>query len=116
MPAKSRYISLTTTVDSRQRAQALARRIVNSRLAACVQTMPIRSVYHWKGSVETAEEFLLIVKTRATLTQVLVNLIRSVHAYELPEIVVTPITGGLKEYLDWIGAETSSLRPARKRP
>ena len=112
---KGRYISLTTTVDSRRRAQALARQIINSRLAACVQTVPIRSVYRWKGYVESAEEFLLIVKTRATLTRSLVDFIRSVHPYELPEIVVTPITGGLKEYLAWIGEETLSLKPARRK-
>ena len=112
---KSRFVSLTTTIDSRRRAQALARQLVDSRLAACVQTVPIRSVYRWKGSVQSAAEFLLIAKTRSTLAGALTRLIRTAHPYEVPEIVVTPITGGLMAYLNWIHDQTSERGPARSK-
>ena len=113
---KCHFVALTTTVDSRRRAQTLARQLVTGRLAACVQTVPIRSVYRWKGAVESAAEYLLIAKTRAVLVKALVGFIRGVHPYEVPEIVVTPITGGLKDYLAWIDAETSDRKPARSKP
>jgi periplasmic divalent cation tolerance protein len=103
--SRNGFVVVTTTIDRRARAEKLARQIVARRLAACVQYTAIHSVYRWKGSVESTGEFLLIAKTRAALSKPLVSFVRSVHPYEVPEIVVTPIAGGLKEYLDWVRAE-----------
>ena len=107
MPRRNRFVTLTTTIDSPAKAGKLARQIVRSRLAACVQSMPIRSVYWWKKSVESAGEILLIAKTRASRAKALIGFIQERHPYEVPEIVVTPIIGGSKDYLTWIEKETT---------
>jgi periplasmic divalent cation tolerance protein len=106
--ASGACVVVSTTVDSEAAARALAGRIVAERWAACVQCVPVASTYRWKGSVERAAEFLLLAKTRAALAKGLIAFIRRHHAYELPEIVVTPIRGGLAEYLRWIRTETRS--------
>lgn len=106
MSRKTDFVIVSTTTDSLGKAGRLAEKIVKSRLAACVQYMPIRSIYRWKGKVEKANEYLLISKTRASLAGRLLSFMRKNHSYEVPEIVITPVTGGLKEYLSWIDKET----------
>jgi periplasmic divalent cation tolerance protein len=92
-----------TTTGSKQEAQKIARGLVERKLASCVNVAgPIESVYRWKGAVETAEEFLCIVKTTAAAVEAVQAAIRELHSYELPECVVVEI-GGSKEYLAWIG-------------
>jgi prepilin-type N-terminal cleavage/methylation domain-containing protein len=103
-----------TTIASRAAAMKMARQIVAARLAACVQIVPIHSVYRWKGAVESAGEYRLEAKTRAALVPRLTAFIRRRHCYELPEIVAVPLAGGLKEYSDWIAAETLATPPGRK--
>ena len=98
-----------TTFPERAQAEALARELLAARLAACIHIgATVRSLYHWKGEIETADETPVAIKTRAGLYARLEAAIRSRHPYELPEIVAVPITHGLPEYLDWIAAETSS--------
>ena len=103
-----KIVVVSTTIDTRARAVKLAGKIMESRLAACVQYMPISSIYRWKGRVETAKEYLLLAKTKASLSGKLTAFIRRHHSYELPEIIITPVTGGLKEYLSWIDKETKT--------
>jgi periplasmic divalent cation tolerance protein len=112
MSRKAKYVIVNTTVATEKAARALARQVVAGRLAACVQYLPIRSIYRGKGSVESASECLLLAKTRATLARGLVRFIRKRHAYEVPEILVTSVKGGLADYLSWISAETAN--PKRK--
>jgi periplasmic divalent cation tolerance protein len=95
-----------TAIDDEDKADELAAAIVERKLAACVQRLPIQSVYRWKGEIESSGEFLLMAKTRAALAGRLTDFVRERHPYELPEIVVTPITGGLKAYLEWVAEET----------
>jgi periplasmic divalent cation tolerance protein len=85
----------------------LARKTVENRLAACVQFTSIDSIYRWKGAVESASEYVLLAKTRSDLADDLVSFIRANHSYEVPEITVMPIAGGLPEYLSWISDETA---------
>ncbi|MBN1676760.1 MAG: divalent-cation tolerance protein CutA [Kiritimatiellae bacterium] len=99
------FCIVNTTVSDLEQAGVLADEIVEARLAACVQAMPIKSVYRWKGAVEHASEVLLIAKTRAALAGRLTNFIREKHPYEVPEILVTPVVDGLPEYLRWISGE-----------
>lgn len=97
-----------TTLPDRAGAEALARELLESRLAACVQIgATLQSLYHWRGEIETAQETPLAVKTRGELYTRVEEAIRSRHPYELPEIVAVPITDGLSAYLDWIVAETT---------
>ncbi len=87
-------------------AAELGRALVENRLAACVQIVPIQSVYAWKGEVCTEEERLLLIKTRAELYSPIESYIIANHPYEVPEIVMIPLQEGLGSYLSWINAMT----------
>lgn len=99
-------VIVNTTVATARDARRLARLIVKARLAACAQFMPIRSVYWWKGKMESASEFLLLAKTRPDLVGDLIACIKRHHPYAVPEILATPTRDGWPEYLQWILAET----------
>ncbi|MCE5216606.1 divalent-cation tolerance protein CutA [bacterium] len=102
------FVVVTTTVDNREAAERLSRQLVERRLAACCQRIgPIVSTYWWKGELETAEEWLLVLKTRAECFEPLAKAIRELHSYETPEIVATPIIDGSPDYLGWIRSETA---------
>lgn len=105
------YIQVLSTVGRREDAEAVAREVVGRRLAACVQILgPVTSTYRWKSNIETAEEWLCLAKTRAELFPALEAAIKSVHPYENPEIIATPIASGSLEYLSWVAAETAQAR------
>ncbi len=88
-------------------AQRLATTLVEARLAACVSVLPpMRSVYRWQGEVEQADEVLLLAKTPAERVPALVDRLRSLHPYELPEIVAVEAAAGLPAYLDWVADAT----------
>ncbi len=102
-------ILILTTLPERGAAEALARQLLMTRLAACIQIgATAQSLYHWRGQIETAAEIPLAIKTRARLYSRVEEAIRRHHPYELPEIVAVPITCGLPAYLDWIAAETEA--------
>jgi periplasmic divalent cation tolerance protein len=98
---------VTTTVDSAEAAEALARGIVEARLGACVQIVPIRSVYRWDGEVRVDAEWQCVVKTSAIRADELVAHIKAHHTYDVPEVIVTPVVGGNDDYLAWVSEETS---------
>jgi periplasmic divalent cation tolerance protein len=84
-------------------AERLARALVEGRFAACVNIVPgARSFYHWKGEIESSQEFLLLVKTSRDLFPALRAEIEKLHPYELPEIVAIPIVAGSDNYLAWL--------------
>ena len=96
-----------TNLPDRAAADRLAQALVERRLAACVNILaPCRSVYRWKGMVESAEEVPVLIKTALDRYSDLEAAIRSLHPYELPEVVAVPLTAGLPAYLDWVAAET----------
>ena len=93
------------TISSAEEGRALARDLVTSRLAACVNVIPgISSIYRWKDAVEESAEALLVIKTTPERYPELESAIRSRHSYELPEILAIPVTAGLEPYLAWVGA------------
>jgi len=101
-------VQIITTLDSEGKAQEIARALVEKRLAACVQMAgPIQSTFRWKGAIETAGEWLCIIKTRAELYDKVEAAIREMHTYETPEIIALPIVAGSAAYLDWLRHETS---------
>jgi periplasmic divalent cation tolerance protein len=101
------YIQVTTTTETKEEAQKIALYLVEQKLAACVQVSgPITSTYRWKGKVETAEEWLCLIKTQEGLYQELERAIVNLHSYETPEIIAVPIIKGSKEYLSWLEDET----------
>jgi periplasmic divalent cation tolerance protein len=88
-------------------AQSLAEALVTRRLAACVNMLaPVRSVYHWQGALETAQEVPLLIKTTSAQYASVQQAIVELHPYELPEVIAVPIVRGLPAYLDWVAAET----------
>jgi periplasmic divalent cation tolerance protein len=104
----SDYLQVMTTTDRAEHADALARALVEARVAACVQVLgPVQSHYRWKGDVEHAEEWLLLVKTSNAKLDELTEAIGAHHRYDVPEITVTPIVGGSTAYLAWIGDSVS---------
>jgi periplasmic divalent cation tolerance protein len=92
-----------TTTGSHDEARKIARELVEQHLAACVNIVPrIESVFRWQGTVEKAEEFLLIIKTTEKASERVQVLIRGIHSYDLPECIVLPISQGSDAYLRWI--------------
>ncbi len=103
---KRRYIQVLTTTATKADAQAVANALIESRLAGCVQVVgPIASTYWWRGEIETTEEWLCVVKSRQDLYAALEKAILEVHPYEVPEILVVPVTGGSTGYLEWLDGE-----------
>jgi periplasmic divalent cation tolerance protein len=103
------FIQVTTTTEKRDDAGRIARALVEARLAACVQIVgPITSIYRWKGKIETAGEWLCLIKSRAEHYGAVEQAIRSLHPYETPEIVAVPITAGSRDYLDWLRGEPAA--------
>lgn len=87
----------------------LARKMVDERLAACVNVLAdCTSVYRWEGRNESVTEVPVLIKTLAQHYARLEQLIKSAHPYELPEIIAVPISSGLPAYLNWIAEETSA--------
>ncbi len=95
------------TASSSEEAARLARALVEARLAACVNRVPVESVYRWEGAVEEAAEVLLIAKTTRARLAALADRVRALHSYTVPEIIVLPIVAGAPTYLDWLAAETA---------
>ncbi len=101
-----KYIQITTTVPKLNNAKEISDRILNEKLAACVQILgPIKSIYRWKNKIEKKEEWLCIIKTRNKLFKIIERFIKNIHPYEVPEIISTPIINGSYEYLSWINNE-----------
>ena len=92
-----------STAGSKEEASLIATALVEGQLAACVNIVgPIESVYRWQGKVESAEEFLLLIKTTRSRSAEVASRIREVHSYDLPEAIEVSIEGGSAEYLKWI--------------
>jgi periplasmic divalent cation tolerance protein len=97
-----------STIDKIQDARRIAHILVEEQLVACVNIIPrIESIYKWKGKIENDEEVVIIAKTVDANVKKTIQRIKQLHTYELPDIIVLPIIGGLKDYLDYIADETS---------
>jgi periplasmic divalent cation tolerance protein len=104
MPSDKKIVVFTNCA-SRKEAQKIARELVERRMAACVNvaSSPVQSVYRWKGKVETAKEFLLIIKTSRARYDAVERTIQKLHSYDVPEIIALPIATGSRAYLSWLG-------------
>ncbi|MDQ6699724.1 MAG: divalent-cation tolerance protein CutA [Acidobacteriota bacterium] len=99
-------IVVFSTCGSSEEAERLARSLVDKRLAGCVNIVaPVRSFYRWKGVVEDASEWLLIIKTSRGRFDALRAALEQVHTYELPETLAIPVVDGSPTYLNWLKGE-----------
>jgi periplasmic divalent cation tolerance protein len=97
-----------TTAGSYAEGKKIALALVERRLASCVNIVPqIQSVYRWKDQVESAEEWLLIIKTRSQRFEQVRDAIEELHSYELPECIMLEIAEGDKAYLEWLASSSS---------
>jgi periplasmic divalent cation tolerance protein len=102
-------IVVFSTCGSREEAELLARRLLEARLAACVNViMQIRSFYWWQGKIEEAGEFLLVIKTSRDVFDQLRVVLESAHSYELPEVLALPVVAGSPNYLAWLDSELTA--------
>ena len=100
-------LMVITNAPDRDTALKIAHALIERRLAACVNILAeCTSVYRWHGKLETTTEVPLLVKTRAEIYDEVEAAIKSLHPYELPEIVAVRIERGLPDYLDWVNAAT----------
>ncbi|MFD6336053.1 MULTISPECIES: divalent-cation tolerance protein CutA [unclassified Streptomyces] len=100
-------LTVLTTTDSADKAERLARGVIEAGLAACAQiSAPVTSVYRWRSAIETGEEWQILFKTTAARYDALEAHLKEAHDYETPEIIATPVVRGSAEYLAWIAEET----------
>jgi len=93
----------TTTTAGLEDARNIARRLVETKLAACVQIVePIISVYRWQGKIEEEGEVLLLIKSKQDLISRIAELLDEIHPYDVPELIATPIVEGSSSYLSWL--------------
>jgi periplasmic divalent cation tolerance protein len=106
----SDVLQVVTTASSQAEAQKIAEALVKRRLAACVQVMgPITSSYHWKGALQTAQEWQCVAKTRKTHYEALAAAIAELHSYDVPEVLAFEVAAGSRAYVDWLTAELIDL-------
>jgi periplasmic divalent cation tolerance protein len=99
---------VSVACGSEDEAAAVVAALLERRLAACVQVLgPVRSHYHWQGRREAADEWLCLAKSRLSLVDEVVATVRSVHSYEVPEVLAVPVVAGDTAYLAWLGSETT---------
>lgn len=106
--APTTAILMMTNCPDRETASQLARQLLEQQLAACVNILPgMRSMYHWQGEIESADEVALLIKTTKLRYAQLEQTIKALHPYQVPEIIALPIVAGSSDYLHWITQETS---------
>ena len=102
------HVVVFVTAGTQEEAQKIAGTLLERRKAACVNIVPrVDSHFRWEGKLETDQEVLLIIKTRASLVDELVDLVKSIHSYEVPEVIALPVIGGNQDYLEWVDEEVA---------
>ena len=109
----NKYSLIISTCADKETAKAIAKVLVETRLAACVQMFPIESVYLWRDKICDEGEIMLFIKSKAGLFDKISAAIKENLPYEVPEIILVPIEGGLPEYLNWIDDCTVSGCPEK---
>ncbi|MBV8357559.1 MAG: divalent-cation tolerance protein CutA [Deltaproteobacteria bacterium] len=94
-------------------ARKIAQALVEERLAACVNIVgPVHSIYRWRGTIESANEFMLVIKTSMRHFSKLEQRVRELHSYEVPEIVAVTLAAGSKPYVAWLAESTRQAAPS----
>ena len=99
----ARYIVVLITSDSIEESDHIARTLVEKKMVACVNIVRgIDSYFRWEGKLDSARENLLIAKTEASLLPDIIDALRKLHSYDVPEVIALPIIGGNQDYLEWL--------------
>jgi len=97
------YVVVLTTTSSKDEAEKIASSLLKERLIACANIIgPVHSFFWWRGKIDTAQEHLILMKTRKDLFGKVSERVKTLHSYQIPEIIATPIIEGSKEYLKWL--------------
>ena len=105
------FCVVLVTAASQPDAVAIAHALVSRKLAACVNLVPVQSIYTWDGSVQEDNEWQLLIKTRRERLDALEHVIHDLHAYDVPEMIVLPIIQGAQPYLQWMSEMTEPPQP-----
>jgi periplasmic divalent cation tolerance protein len=101
---KNSFIVVLVTVGSKEEAEKISLQLLEEKLIACANVVgPVTSHFQWLGKIDRAEEFLVFLKSRIDLFDALSEKIKSLHSYEVPEILALPVVAGSKNYLSWLG-------------
>lgn len=108
MSAASAYCVIFVTAGSRPEARRIARTLLERRLVACANIVPgVESHYWWKGKIDHAREWLLVMKTRRSRFRAVERAVKALHSYQVPEIIALPLAAGQADYLRWIADSVS---------
>src|SRR3989304_4270718 len=101
-----KYCSVYVTAASEDEARKIGRTLVEEKLAACANILPVKSIYRWRGNIEETGEAAMFLKTRSELVAEVIKRVKQLHSYEIPCIVSLPIEKGNPDYLKWIEDST----------
>ena len=102
---KESYIVVMVTTGTKAEAETIVQKLLDKKLIACGNILgPISSHFHWSGKIESTEEYLVLLKSREDLFEELSETVKTVHSYDVPEILAFPVVKGSKAYLDWLGS------------
>ena len=105
------HIVIFITVPNKKEANKIAKHLIENRLAACVNIIDkVESVFRWEGKVQRAGELLLVIKSKKLKLTSIIKLVKSMHSYEVPEIIAIPLIAGYKPYLDWLDESVGESR------
>ncbi|MDP6647315.1 MAG: divalent-cation tolerance protein CutA [Dehalococcoidales bacterium] len=100
------HIVVLVTTDTSEEAHKIADRLLNERKAACVNIVSgVSSFFWWQSKLDSAQEYLLVIKTRGVVLADVIRLVKQMHSNEIPEVVALPIVGGNPDYLEWLDKE-----------
>ena len=99
------YILIMVTASSREEAEKIATTLLERKLIACANILgPVSSRFWWQGKIDSAEEYMIFMKTKRELFDQIADNVKQLHSYEVPEIIALPIVEGAKPYLEWINS------------
>ncbi len=104
--SNSEYIVIFITTEAGEEAALISRVLLEQKKAACINIIEsVNSMFRWQGEIESARESMLVVKTKASLLEGVIQIVKEIHSNDTPEIISFPIIGGNKDYLEWVGKE-----------
>ena len=99
------YTLIMVTASSREEAEKIATTLLERKLIACANILgPVSSRFWWQGKIDSAEEYMIFMKTKRELFEQVADNVKQLHSYEVPEIIALPIVEGAKPYLEWINS------------